>query len=164
MIEVRFLQAFLNKGVSWKTIRIASERAKEVLGARHPFSHRKFSTDGRNILAELARAEDDPVLLDLVRDQYELNRLVSQHLFGEIDFGPDDAPSVWYPLGKSQRVVVDPRRALGAPIIASVGIPTAVLAQSAEAEGSVTVVADMFGIEVADVLDAVNYETSRSSR
>lgn len=162
LIEVRFLQAFLDKGVSWKTIRVASERAKEVLGAEHPFSHRKFSTDGRNILAELARDAEDPVLLDLVRDQYELNRVVAQHLFGEIDFGPDDTPALWFPLGKARGVVVDPRRALGAPIVDAVGIPTAVLAQAAEAEDSFEVVAEMFGVDVLSVVTAVEYEASRA--
>lgn len=59
LLEVVFLHAFRYKGVSWKTIRIASERAREVLGAQHPFSHRRFSTDGHSILAELAREEEN---------------------------------------------------------------------------------------------------------
>ncbi len=31
LIEIRFLDAFIAHGVSWKSIRIASQRAKELL-------------------------------------------------------------------------------------------------------------------------------------
>jgi uncharacterized protein (DUF433 family) len=163
LLEVLFLHAFRDKGVSWKAIRIASERAKEVLGAQHPFSHRRFSTDGHTILAELAREEEDPVLLDLVRDQYELDRMIGQYLFGEVDFAADDTPRLWFPLGRGRDVVIDPGRALGAPIVRSAGIPTAVLSMAVEAEGSIGLVAEMFEIDVTAVRDAVAYEASRAA-
>jgi len=163
LIEVRFLNAFLDKGVSWKTIRVASERAKEVLGTAHPFSHRRFSTDGHTILAELARVEEDSVLLDLVRDQYELDRMVSQYLFGQLDFGADNTPRRWFPLGVERHIVIDPERALGAPIVRDSGIPTAVLANAAIAEGSTERVADMFEVDEGAVADAVEYEASRAA-
>jgi uncharacterized protein (DUF433 family) len=163
LIEVRFLNSFLDKGVSWQTIRIASERAKEVLGAAHPFSHRRFSTDGHTILAELAKVEQDPLLLDLVRDQYEFDRMVSPYLFGQLDFGAGDTPQRWFPLGLNRSVVIDPERALGAPIIGSSGIPTSVLANTAAAEGSIDRVAEMFEVDVQAVTDAVEYEAARSA-
>jgi hypothetical protein len=37
LIEVRFLDAFLQHGVSWWTIRTAAERVRELLGRHHPF-------------------------------------------------------------------------------------------------------------------------------
>jgi uncharacterized protein (DUF433 family) len=163
LIEVRFLNAFLDKGVGWKTIRIASERAKEVLRSAHPFSHRRFSTDGHAILAELAREEEDPVLLDLVRDQYELNRMIEHFLFGEIDFGDADIPKRWYPLGLNRQVVIDPGRALGASIVDRGSIPTAVLYASVQAEDSEELVADMYEVSTTAVADAVEYEASRPS-
>jgi uncharacterized protein (DUF433 family) len=163
LIEVRFLNAFLDKGVSWKSIRIASQRAKEILGAAHPFSHRRFSTDGHTILAELARFEDDPILLDLVRDQYEFDRMVGEYLFGQIDFGANDTPRRWYPLGRERQVVVDPERALGMPIIRHGSVPTTVLASAVLAEESIELVAEMFDVEVLAIIDAVEFETSRST-
>lgn len=163
LIEVRFLDAFLDKGVSWKTIRIASGRARDVLGAAHPFSHRRFSTDGHTILADLARSEGDAVLLDLVRDQYEFDRLVTQYLFGQIEFGSDDTPRRWFPLGRDRQVVIDPERGFGAPIIQQGSIPTAVLAAAVLAEESIELVADMFNVDVLAVVDAVEFETSRAA-
>jgi uncharacterized protein (DUF433 family) len=164
LIEVRFLNAFREHGVSWNAIRIASQRAREILGTDHPFSHRSFSTDGKTILARLIRDFDDPVLLDLVRDQYEFNRMVSRYLRGEIDFGSADTPQRWYPLGESRRhVVVDPQRALGMPIVSATGIPTQVLAEAVAAEGSEGLVSDLYRVDPLALAEALEFERSRAA-
>ena len=93
LLEIRFLDAFLERGVSWKAIRIASERARELLHTAHPFSSKRFVTDGHTVLANFASEMGDRVLLDLVRNQYELERLIADCLFGEIDFDEGDTPS-----------------------------------------------------------------------
>lgn len=163
LIEVRFLHAFRAHGVSWKAIRIASERARELLGLPHPFSSRKFSTDGRTILAQFVTETGDEVLLDLVRSQYEFKRIISSYLFGEIDFDETDSPQRWYPVSGSRRIVIDPQRALGAPIIADGGVPTAILAKAVQVEQSVETVAKLFEIDPGSVEQAYHYELSRSA-
>jgi hypothetical protein len=55
LIEIRFLDAFRQHGVSTRALRIASERAKELLGRHHPFSTQIFKSDGRTILAEITK-------------------------------------------------------------------------------------------------------------
>jgi uncharacterized protein (DUF433 family) len=163
LLEVRFLHAFRAHGVSWKAIRVASERARELLGIHHPFSSRKFSTDGHTILAQFVTQTGDEVLLDLVRSQYEFKRIISSYLFGEIDFDNTDAPKRWYPFVGSRRIVIDPQRALGAPVVARGGVPTRVLAKAVEVEGSPEVVSNLFEIDLASVEDAYRYELSRSA-
>src|SRR5882757_7359919 len=49
LIEIRFVDAFLGAGVSWKALRLAHLKGKKMFGTEHPFSTRKFSTDGRSI-------------------------------------------------------------------------------------------------------------------
>ena len=66
LMEIRFLNAFCEHGVSWRSIRIASECARELIGRRRSFSTRLFKTDGRTILAELIQPSGDKLLLDLV--------------------------------------------------------------------------------------------------
>jgi uncharacterized protein (DUF433 family) len=161
LIEVRFLHAFRAHGVSWKAIRIASERARELLGIQHPFSSRKFSTDGHTILAQFVTETGDEVLLDLVRSQYEFKRIISSYLFGEIDFDETDSPQRWYPVPGNRRIVIDPQRALGAPIVRDAGVPTRILANAVTAEKSVEVVSRLFEIDPASVEAAYNYELSR---
>lgn len=158
LIEVRFLHAFRRHGVGWSAIRIASQRAGQLLGRAHPFSSKRFSTDGRTILAEFVSDTGDPVLIDLVRNQYELRRIVSKFMVGEIDFGDSDEPARWWPVRGSRRIVVDPTRAFGSPVVAKEGVPTRVLAAAAQAEDSIEVAASIFDVDPISVAEAVAFE------
>lgn len=159
LIEVRFLNAFRSYGVSWKAIRIAAESARELLGRHHPFSSRIFKTDGRTILADVVGRGEDRFLLDLVRNQYEFERIISPLLYEGIEFGGHDEPERWWPLGAGRAVVLDPARAFGAPIAALEGVPTRVLAEAVAAEGSIPLVAELYDVAQTSVEDAVEFES-----
>jgi len=163
LLEVRFLNAFREYGVSWRTIRIASEAAKELLGRHHPFSSRIFKTDGRTILAEILRETGDSFLLDLVRSQYEFEKIVSPFLFAGIEYNDLSEPHRWWPLGDSRSVVVDPERAFGAPIVNAEGVPTQVLYNAYNAEQAFEFVAGWFEVSLESVKDAVAFEHSLSA-
>jgi uncharacterized protein (DUF433 family) len=158
LLEVRFLNVFREHGVSWRSIRIASERAKELLGRQHPFSSRIFKTDGRTILAEIVRETGDRFLLDLVHSQYEFEKIVSPFLYAGVEYNDLLEPERWWPLGLDRQVVVDPERALGAPVVWSEGIPTRVLYHAYTAEQSYSFVAKWFEVSEESVKDAVAFE------
>src|SRR2546426_2050720 len=82
--ELRFLDAFRRFGVSWKTIRDTSERAKAVLNSDHPFSTGRFKAFGKAILLEIANnpTNRDGALLDLVRNQLAFKRILAPYLRG----------------------------------------------------------------------------------
>src|ERR1700733_12079792 len=44
--EVRFVEAFLRAGVTWKVLRLAHEVARIRYNTEHPFCTRAFATDG----------------------------------------------------------------------------------------------------------------------
>jgi hypothetical protein len=159
LIEVRFLEAFLQYGVSWHSVRIAATRARELLQRPHPFSSRVFKTDGKDILTEIGRPGDVPDLLNIVSDQWEFGRVVSPLLFHGIEFNSIDEPERWWPMGRRVTVVIDPARAFGAPIAVEGGVPTRILASSAKAERSQTVAARIHDVPVRAVRHAVQYET-----
>lgn len=163
LVEIRFLDAFLQYGVSWKSIRIASQRAKELLGLSYPFSSKKFATDGHTILAQFVTDVGDAMLIDLVRNQYELQKLIDTYLIGQIDWDERDHPTRWWPLQGSRRIVIDPQRAFGAPIVAAEGVPTRVLASAFQTEKSIDLVAAYFSVDPAAVQDAIRYETLRDA-
>jgi uncharacterized protein (DUF433 family) len=163
LVEIRFLNAFLEYGVSWKSIRIASQRAKELLGIQYPFSSKRFATDGHTILAQFVTEVGDEMLLDLVRNQYELQKLIDACLVGQIDWDEHDSPARWWPLDGSRRIVIDPKRAFGAPIVAVEGVPTRVLAAAFKAEESIDLVATYFAVDPLSVKDAVRYEALRDA-
>ena len=73
LIEVRFLYAFKKLGVSWTTIREAAEKARDLLETSHPFSTKRFSTDGKNILVTISKTLDnDKKLMDITTSQLEI--------------------------------------------------------------------------------------------
>lgn len=162
LIEVRFLNAFREHGVSWRAIRVAAVRAREMLDRSHPFSSRQFKTDGRTILAEFVDETGDPLLVDLVRDQVEFSRIVSPPLYAGLEYDGDELGR-WWPLGPEGRVAIDPDRAFGAPVVAARGVPTRVLANAVAAEGAAEIVAAWYRVNVADVLAAVEFETRHAA-
>lgn len=157
LIEIRFLNAFRSYGVGWKAIRIAAQRAKEILKHTHPFSTKRFKTEGRSIFAELVNETGDQLLLDLVKYQYEFRKVVSPYLYTGLEF-TNQEPTCWWPLGKKGGIVIDPRRSFGAPIVARVGIQTQILMNSYRAADSIEEVADWYGIKAKMVEYAVRYE------
>ena len=160
LIEIRFINAFREFGVSWRSIRIAATHAAQILHSRHPFSHRSFRTDGHTIIAELVDASGDRRLLDLVKDQYEFRKIVSRYLHAGLEFNTSDEPERWWPLGRPRRIVIDPKRAFGAPIVDTFGVPTLILAQAVIAEGSVRAAARLYNVSVPAVRNAVGFENS----
>lgn len=158
LMEVRFVDAFCEAGVPWRVIRLAAERARNLYGGTHPFSTHRFSTDGRTIFAEALQKSRDAALLDLVKSQYAFHRVISPSLYSGFDFGNENIVQRWWPLGKGRRVVLDPARAFGQPIVADAGIPTAVLAHAVEVEGSSRSAAAWFQVEIASVRDALAFE------
>ena len=55
LIEIRYVDAFIEQGVSWATLRRSTAKAKELTGNTHPFSSRKFKSDGRLLFMNIAK-------------------------------------------------------------------------------------------------------------
>ncbi|HVU16943.1 MAG TPA: hypothetical protein VHD32_08455 [Candidatus Didemnitutus sp.] len=161
LMEIRFVDAFINAGVSWRTMRQAHQAAKSKLGTDHPFCTHKFATDGRDILLEQAQASGDKHFVDITTDQREFERIVTPFL-RELEF--DHGVTRWWPMGRNKLVVVDPVRNLGQPIVTRSGVPTRVLANSVKAnQGSIESVAHWFEVAPEEVRDAVAFEARLSA-
>lgn len=152
--EVRFVNAFRRRGVGWKTLRLAHERAQALVRKSRPFSTGRFWTDGRTILLELA--QKDAALLDIIKNQLALTKIIEPYL-SQLDLEEDQAIR-WWPMGKNRSVVVDPKRNFGQPIVSKEGVPTVVLAKAHHAERSVATVARWFKVEQRSVRDALKFE------
>jgi uncharacterized protein (DUF433 family) len=157
LIEVRFLEAFRREGVSWPTIRIAAQRASELLKQDHPFSSRKFKTDGKTIMTEIAE-EGVQELLDLVRNQTAFKRIIDPYLYRGIEFGPSREAARWWHEAGHRKIVIDPQRSFGKPILAKEGLPTGVLFDAWKVAGSIEQVAWQFEVARTSVSVAVDFE------
>jgi uncharacterized protein (DUF433 family) len=161
LVEARFVNAFLDYGVSLHVVRLASARARELFQKDHPFSTKRFKTDGRAIFAEITEtgeAKGELKLLDLVRSQFAFHAVVSPSLYAGLDFSDDDRVLRWYPMPRTKAIVVDPQRAFGRPITAREGVPTEVLANAARIERSVTRAARWYDVPVSAVRAAIAFE------
>jgi uncharacterized protein (DUF433 family) len=156
LMEVRFVDFFLEKGVSWKVLRLAASYAAQVVENAHPFSTFKFKTDGRRIFGDFWESRPKP-LLDLVARQYTLPSFFDPYLYEGVEFHGND-PARWFPMRENRRVVIDPAIGFGQPTISPEGVPTAILARATKVERSAERVAKWYSVPVPAVQAAVEYE------
>jgi uncharacterized protein (DUF433 family) len=156
LIEVRFVKAFRDLGLGLPTIRECFARAVEEVKDKRPFSTSKFRTDGKTIFLEIIDGVREGELLDLKRRQGAFHRFVAPSLH-DLEFDADIVAR-WYPLGKAHKIVIDPARAFGRPIVVSGGVPTEVLRDAVEAEGSEEKVARSYAVPLGAVREAVAFQ------
>jgi uncharacterized protein (DUF433 family) len=156
LIEVRIVNSLRSQKISWKLIRLAEANAREIFKVDHPFATRKFKIDGRRIFAELRKEHGERPLVDLADNQLTFRAVVEPYL-KDIDFDSKDRAAIWRPMGARHRILLDPRRSFGQPIV-SEGVPTAVLARAVKREGSIEEVASWYEVEPRAVRDAVEFE------
>jgi len=164
VIEARFVDAFRQAHVPWTVIRLCAEKARMLMDSDHPFSSRRFRTDGRTIFAEIVDQAGEKQLLDLAKSQLAFGRIIGPSLYTGIEFSNRDTPARWWPLGRDIPVVIDPARAFGQPILSDAGIPTSTLADAVTAEGSIGAVARLFQVEPSSVRAALRFEKSLGGR
>lgn len=157
LVELRFIHAFRRAGVSWHTIRIGTEKARELFQTDHPFSTNRFRTDGRELFAELGVEKHETSLLEITKSQHVFAQLISP-FFKELDFSDQDEPLRWWPVPGRRRVVLDPERQFGQPIVSREGVPTQSIALAYSRSQSVPEVAEWFEISRQSVRAAVDFE------
>ncbi len=157
LLELRFVDAFIRAGVSWRTMRRAHSRAQSELNTTHPFCSNRIATDGKNILLRQGEDDGDEALIDLVTNQREFRRLV-QDFLKELEFFGNDI--IWWPLGRKRQIVVDPKRNFGQPTVVRSGVPSQILARSVKANASRDLVAKWYEVQLEEIRDAVEFEES----
>lgn len=157
LIEMLFVKAFLDEGVSMPTIRKAAVEGARLFQVKHPFCVKRFETDGRDIFVSVEREAHDERLVDLVRKQAVFNQVIGP-LLHRLKFDVAGVASTWWPRGESFPVVLDPSRSFGAPIVPRRGVPTRVLAGPVIAGDPADFVARMYQVSVREVDSAVTFE------
>ena len=157
LIELRFVKAFRDVGLSLPTIRECFAQAVDAVDDSRPFSTRKFRTDGKRIFLEITSDVREGELIDLKSRQRAFHRIVAPS-FRDLEFDVD-VVARWFPLGAARKtIVVDPTRAFGRPIVATGGVPTEVLADAVEVEVSADRIAKLYEVPLAAVHDAISFQ------
>jgi uncharacterized protein (DUF433 family) len=158
LIEVKFVGAFLDRGVSWPMIHEVREKAASIYpDTSHPFCTQQFVTDGRRIFAEVHEETREASLLEIATGQNEFAKITRPFL-KQLEFKHKTVLERWWPLGMNRQIVLDPRKNFGQPTVFREGIATRVLAESFRANGSLEEVARWYEIDPRSVKEAVEYE------
>jgi hypothetical protein len=108
-------------------------------------------------MLEEAADDGERRLLDIMTDEWAFPNVVEPSLFKSVVY-VDDLAVRMHPFPEFPNVVIDPRFALGRPVVEPGFVPTATLAAAYLAEGSVNAVAEWYGTRPAAVTQAVGFE------
>ena len=108
-------------------------------------------------MMEEAADDGERRLLDIMTDEWAFPNVIEPSLFKSVVY-VDDIAIRMNPLPEFPNVVVDPRFALGRPVVEPGYIPTDTLAAAYLAEGDVDAVAEWYGTDPSAVTQAVGFE------
>lgn len=156
LIEIRCVDALIQAGVSWATLRTAHEHAKKMVGSTHPFCTNRFATDGQTVFLRMHEKCKEVIVWDMKDIQRVFDTIIEPFL-KNMEFSEGEAVR-WWPMGHDHQVVLDPRRSFGSPIVVEHGVPTIVLAAAFRTEQDPRIVAEWFDVSLHEVQDAIDFE------
>jgi uncharacterized protein (DUF433 family) len=167
MVEARYLRAYRQKNVSMQQLRPFINRLRDEFGVPYPLAHfQPFIGAGRRLLLEVQESVGLPDELSAVYE-VKTGQLIldprAVDFLEQVEFaegGKREAERI-FPAGRDSPVVMDPRIASAAPSVH--GIRTEILAELADADVPVEVIADDFNLPLAVVKAAVGFEWSQAA-
>jgi uncharacterized protein (DUF433 family) len=157
LIEVQTAARLRHARVGWKAIAEVLSLARSRWSTKHPFAIQRLRSDGRQLFVDAAATSGSKILHRLGSRQLEFEEVVDPSLFELIDFTEEGEPLRWWLQGRNRRIVVDPARAFGQPIIAGRGVPVVALVKAFSTELDANRVARLFGVAAKDVEQAVKF-------
>lgn len=158
LVEARFVARFRKHGLSLQTIRKVARKLRGTHNIAHPFAtERRFRTDGKRIMMEEAADDGERRLLDIMTDEWAFPDVLEPSLFDSVVY-EDDLAVRMQPFPEFPDIIIDPRFALGRPVVERGYVPTDTIAAAYLAEGDVDAVADWYGTDAASVTQAVGFE------
>jgi len=122
----------------------------------HPFSWKGLYTDGKVIFIRVAKELNDEELKEIVSRQQAFPEVLLPYL-DQLDYDPETLLARRWNIFPD--VVIDPSRRYGKPIVASSGLPTAILAKAFYVNGEdAESVGEWYGVDVGQVRTAVEFE------
>jgi uncharacterized protein (DUF433 family) len=160
LMEIRFIAFFENAGVKLPHIRAILREARDLINHPHPFATSTvFQTDGKKILAKIAKRNGIDDLYDLKSHNFEMGTVVFSSLKKDVEFNPEGQVRSWRPRPQTApHVIVHPKFAFGQPVLRESRIPTRTLLDAVNAEGSADAVAEQFEVPLTQVREAVKFE------
>jgi uncharacterized protein (DUF433 family) len=159
LMEVRFVQAFRELGISLQKIRRAVAELQRMTQSDYPFSQRRVVTDGAELFAVLEDAEGNPLLLELTEARnFAFYSVIYPMLQRGLIFDERGRVERWYPdIDRFSHIELNPRVCFGHPVVEGTRIQPQFLARALQIERSIERVADWYEIDPALVEQAAEF-------
>ena len=156
LIEIRAVRALRQSGISTHAIRYAIKVAQEKFGIQRPLSAVAFKTDGAEILMDAVEKDGQLTSLSKKHPTQKVFRQIVEQSVSGLEYEGSQVLR-WRPVGTSY-VVIDPKRAFGAPLIDDFGVSTEILFREWERHQDYKYVGRRYEIPGNMVRDAVHFE------
>ncbi len=151
-----FVTLQLNEqGIQNKHIFKAHQQLSEIFNTPYPFANQDIlgalRCDGRKLFLV---TNDGIVSMD---GSKQLNLKLIKAFINKIEFGKDKLPSILYPKGKQNAIVVDPKRQFGHPVINNTNVYPETVYNLFLAKEPIPFIAYTYQLTVKEVKDAIEY-------
>ena len=160
LVEAHVLSAIRrDHDIALPNVRKALDYLQKEFPSKHPLAEKSFETDGIDLFIQ-----EYGQLINISKSgQLAVRQLLEAHL-SRIERDPSGVPIKLYPFtrkpqaGEPKVVVIDPELAFGRPVLASTGIPTAMIADRLKAGESVEELAADYHRTPEEIVDAIRCE------
>ncbi|MGH9258763.1 MAG: DUF433 domain-containing protein, partial [Acidimicrobiales bacterium] len=170
LAETLVLAAVRRSGVPMQRVRPALLTLQDELGLEHALASRKLYTDGAELLFDYGESRRDTpegrsvLNLVVVRSGQRVFTEVIEAYLRRIDYAKDGYPRLIHvPAYKHAEVVVDPRRAFGAPVFERGGARVEDVLGRFWAGESLDELSDEFGVPADQLEDVVRVASRRAA-
>jgi uncharacterized protein (DUF433 family) len=162
LMEALALAGYREAGVPMQRVRKALSFAARLMDEVHILASERLLTDGKELFWEYQERSRDggADLVNLSRQGQKVFPEAVARYLQQVEWAPDRFALRWWPGSESGEgpVVIDPRRAFGAPVIAGTGIRTEDLFSRFRAGEPIEELANDYGVTLGDVEAAIRIE------
>lgn len=155
LIEFYVMMQFAEAGVKIRQVLNAHKELSEKYQTHFPFAKKEvldnISTDGLKIYLKI---NGDTITLD---GSKQLNLDFIKVFFKNLDFDNDMLASRFWPMGKEHKVVCDPHRKFGQPVLDGTSIQSEAIYRMYLAKEPISFIASIYEIPLKSVKDAIAF-------
>lgn len=158
LIEFYVMMQFTEAGVKIREVLNAHKYLSKKYNTHFPFALKQviddITTDGNKIFLNV---EGDILTLD---GSQQFNLHLVNIFFKKLEFDSDMLASRFWPLGKEKKIVCDPHRKFGQPIIEGTGIQSEAIYRMYLAKEPIPFIASLYEITPQKVKHAIEFHQS----
>ncbi len=162
LIELRVVNAFRRSGVSLQAIRYAIALAENRFNVKHPLSTMDFKTDGKEILMEALERDGELVSLSKMRPGQKVWTTIISQSLNDLEY--EEGESVRWRPHHTPKVIIDPKRLFGAPVLDDYGIQTSTLFAEYKEFEDLGYISNIYEIPLQVLRQAIKFEMDLEER